>query len=61
MSQEAFVNIHLSLSFNSRYENPMKTPSDNPEFAKVTEVMHGITEVPELELQTFTAWILPAI
>ena len=33
-----------------RYDTPMKTPPDNPEFAKFTEAMRKIVSVPKAEV-----------
>ena len=34
-----------------RYDNPMKKPPDNPEFARFTEAMRDIMKVSKVELQ----------
>jgi hypothetical protein len=34
-----------------RYDTPMKTPPDNPEFARFTEAMKTIVKVSKVELQ----------
>ena len=34
-----------------RYDNAMKTPPDNPEFAKFTEAMRTIVKVSKVELK----------
>jgi hypothetical protein len=34
-----------------RYDTAMKTPPDNPEFARFTEAMRGMMKVSKVELQ----------
>jgi hypothetical protein len=42
--------IHFSSSFRLRYDNAMKPPPDNPEFARFTEAMRGIMKVSKTEI-----------
>ena len=37
--------------FGLRYDTPVKTPPDNPEFARFTEAMKKIVKVSKVELQ----------
>ena len=47
-----FLECHLRYSHNGlRYDTAMKTPPDNPEFAKFTEAMRTIVKVSKVELQ----------
>jgi hypothetical protein len=39
------------LCMESRYDNAMKTPPDNPEFGRLAEAMREIMKVSKTELQ----------
>lgn len=48
----SFLECHLQYSHKGlRYDNAMKTPPENPEFARFTEAMRKIMKVSKVELQ----------